>query len=128
MAFRALCALCLLLTWKTNRVNDFGKIMAELFPDVAERSRKNESIILRRLASVGQAVVATGLGLHESSVSRMKDGELERLSRLLAILGLKAVPIEMRCYPENEINAIFTLARQSLERAHSAADLFEDQE
>jgi hypothetical protein len=65
---------------------------------VTERARKNHTLILQRLASVGQSQLAQALGVSESAVSRMKDKELADLSKLLAVLGLKVVPLEMRCF------------------------------
>lgn len=78
--------------------------MTEVSADAAERSRKmerrarkNESEVLKALAETGQAVAARDLGVHESTVSRMKDGEIERFCSLLAAVGLKVVPMDYRC-------------------------------
>lgn len=78
-----------------------------------ERSRKNLTVILKALSVKGQAVAADCMGVSESTVSRMKDGELEKLSGLLAAIGLKVVPTNMHCYPEAEIEALRILARRS---------------
>lgn len=63
--------------------------------------------------SESQAHAASCMGVSESTVSRMKDQELEKLSGLLAACGLKVVPIDMHCYPEAEIEALRVLARRS---------------
>ena len=78
-----------------------------------ERARKNEKVILSSLADTGQAVVATAIGVNESTVSRMKSGDIEQFSRFLAACGLKVVPVDMRCYPADEIEALRVLARRS---------------
>lgn len=78
-----------------------------------ERSRKNQAVILSALSDRGQAVAAGCMGVSESTVSRMKDGELEKLSCLLAAVGLKVVPVDMHCYQEAEIEALRILARRS---------------
>ena len=95
----------------------------KLSPAAAERARKNESMVLQRLASVGQAAVADAAGVSESTVSRFKDGELERICAVLSVLGLKVVPIEMKCYPSDQIDAIFTLAKARMKNLDHADKL-----
>lgn len=74
--------------------------MSALCPDPDERARKNLAAILRGLSRAGQATLAAELHVSESTVSRMKsEGDLERVSKLLALCGLKIVPEDMRCYP-----------------------------
>lgn len=79
----------------------------------ADRSRKNEKVILSALAETSQAVAATCMGVNESTVSRMKQGDIEQMSKLLAACGLKVVPVNFQCYPEDEIAALRVLARRS---------------
>lgn len=56
----------------------------------AELANKNVTAILRALARTNQKVVAEGLGVSESAVSRMKsEGELAKTADLLAVLGLE---------------------------------------
>lgn len=76
-----------------------------------ERARKNLTLILQRLASVGQVAVAEGLSVSEATVSRFKAEQAEQLCKTLAILGLKVVPEAMRCYKPETIAAIFHLAK-----------------
>jgi choline kinase len=78
-----------------------------------DRARKNEKVILSALVETGQAVAATCMGVNESTVSRMKNGDIEHASKLLAAIGLKVVPIGFHCYPEEEIEALRILARRS---------------
>lgn len=94
---------------------------------VAERARKAHSLALQRLASVGQIRVAEQLGMTETMVSRCVNTDLERAIQVLIAAGLKIVPLELRCYPEAKINALFVLAKGSLEDMESAEKLsFED--
>lgn len=79
----------------------------------AERARKNEKVILSALAEVSQLIAANSMGVSESTVSRMKSGDIEQAGKLLAALGLKVVPIGFHCYPEDEIEALRILARRS---------------
>lgn len=83
--------------------------------DPATRARKSEALVLQRLASIGQVAVAKGLGVNESTVSRMKDGEISRYSQMLAVLGLKVVPVEVRCFDPDEVGALLFHARKRLE-------------
>lgn len=57
-------------------------------------ARKNERLILRSLAEVTQKSLAETLGVSESKISRMKDGDLEELCVILAVLNLQIVPTE----------------------------------
>lgn len=86
-----------------------------------ERARKNLALILTRLSSAGQARAAEACGVSESTVSKMKTpqgeqklSDLELLARLLAFLGLKVVPIEMRCFNPQQIGAVLALAKAHL--------------
>lgn len=79
------------------------------------RARKNHATILTGLARVGQVTVAEGLGIHESTVSKMKDSDLAQSARLLSLCGLKVVPAEWRCVDPKYMDAILTLAGQQLD-------------
>ena len=92
--------------------------MAEVSPAIAERARKNTSAILRGLASVGQVRVAEHLNLSESTVSRMKDGELDRLGALLAACGLKVVPQDAQTVDQELLRSLSILAARG---AHNVA-------
>lgn len=82
--------------------------------NVGERSRKAHSLILQRIASVGQVRVAEDLGTSESTVSRFVNSDLERTCQILAALGLKVVPIELKCYEPRKITLLLELARDHL--------------
>lgn len=100
--------------------------MSTSSPEKTDRARKNERAILRGLARIGQAAVAAELGVSESTVSRLKEGEIERFSRLLALCGLKAVPLEMRCYPPEHVDWLLLGNRIAAQRVRSLEDLTED--
>lgn len=98
--------------------------MATVSATILPRARKNETVILSALARVGQIHVSTALGVHESTISRAKsEGELDRIARLLAAMGLKVVPETYRCYPEEQIQAVLTLAKARLDAVSTAAEL-----
>jgi len=88
--------------------------MPAVSPDRTERARKNLTLILRRLASVGQVRIADGLGISEATVSRWKAEEAEQCAAILALLGVKVVPEEMRCFDPQKIGAILDLAKAHL--------------
>lgn len=91
--------------------------------DPAERARKNLALILTRLSSVGQARVAEALEVSESTVSKMKGGDLEMLARMLAALGIKCVPDHVKCYEPKQMEAILALAKAQLEGIESVEEL-----
>jgi hypothetical protein len=81
----------------------------------AEISRKSQSEILRRLASVGQNAVGEALGKSETWISRWKSDDLRSCADLLSVLGLKVVPSENRCYPPEHIAHLEYFARRGME-------------
>lgn len=82
---------------------------------VQERARKTQVTILRALQEPGrQVALATSMGISESTVSRMKNDQLEQFSELLAHLGLKVVNQEMQCFPPDQIQALLTLSKVHL--------------
>lgn len=105
-----------------------GVVMAAVLNSANARARKNEATVLNRLASVGLENAGAAVGIDPSTVSRWKGKEIPQLAILLAALGLKVVPVELRCYRETEIEALFALAKSRIERMHHAAELAEDDE
>lgn len=80
-----------------------------------ERARKNQSVILQALASLGQVRLAELMGLNETQVSRMKThGDLERTAQMLAHLGLKVVPESVQCFDPQYVEHLRALAQLGL--------------
>ncbi|WP_074830645.1 MULTISPECIES: CII family transcriptional regulator [Pseudomonas] len=98
----------------------------QLSPDQLQRSRKNYSAIMQRLTSVGNAPVAMAVGVDEATISRMKPEQFERFAQILAFLDLKIVPTEMRSFNENDIEALFHLARRWMEHTQNIDQLGEE--
>lgn len=90
---------------------------------VVERARKFHSLALQRVASVGQNEIAEQLQVSEATVSRFVSADLERWCQVMSIIGLKVVPTDMKCYPKDQIEAIFTLARASMNRVDDIEQL-----
>ncbi len=92
---------------------------------VDERARKNLQGILQALSSIGQARVAEALGVSESTISRWKDsGELERLARLLAVLGQKNVGQDRQCVKPDEFHFLTRIASRAIANQEAAERLF----
>lgn len=101
--------------------------MTPLSSAVGERSRKAHSLVLQRFASVGQVKVAEMIGTSESTVSRFVNTDLERSCQIFAALGLKIVPIELKCYEPRKIAILMELARDHLNQLETVEQLsFED--
>jgi hypothetical protein len=81
-----------------------------------ERARKNAQVVLQALASTGQAELAKAMGVHESTVSRMKDGGIDTFCAALAHLGLKVVPVGVECYDPEYVTALRTLANVGIRK------------
>lgn len=81
-----------------------------------ERSRKNAQVVLQALAATGQNELAKSMGVHESTISRMKDGGIETYCAALAHLGLKVVPVGVECYDPEYVAALRTLANVGIKR------------
>lgn len=84
----------------------------------AERARKNETVIRSALAETGQVVAAEIMGVTETAVSRFKGrddhvGEIAQISKLMAAVGLKPVPVNMHCKSDDEWFALQVLAKKS---------------
>lgn len=84
-------------------------------------------MIRQRLAEHGQSAVARACGVDVATVSRWcSDGRLEQFTTMLEALGLKIVSTELRAYREDEIEALFALARARLGQLRNASDLAEE--
>jgi len=64
-----------------------------------------------------QRTVAQVLGVSESTVSRIKTEKLEDAITLLCHLGFKVVPQSMRCYPEDYVQALHTMAKLQMQNS-----------
>lgn len=89
--------------------------MEESYVALPERARKNHTLILQRLASVGQVNVAKLLSVSESEISRFKSKDLDVVAQILSALDLKVVPNTMKCYEPDAIGAILTMAKKYMD-------------
>lgn len=101
--------------------------MAALNPVPDEIARKIVKEVFQRLSSVGQVRVAEALGVSEATVSRLKE-QMPQFAGMLSKLGLKVVPVEMRCYDEKTLASILQLAQQRMAQIQSPQSLAWDEE
>lgn len=91
------------------------KSMVQLSQAQRERSRKNESAVLRAIAATKQNIIAQALGVDESTISRLlNDNSMERFAQILAVCGLKVIGTDMLCYDAKTIESLLTLAKERL--------------
>ncbi|WP_025859065.1 CII family transcriptional regulator [Pseudomonas sp. CHM02] len=88
-------------------------------------ARKNYSVLMQALASVGNAPVALAVGCDEATISRMKPEKFEQFCQILAVLGLKVVPNNMRCFDVRDIEAILYQAKRWMEHIQNVDQLQE---
>lgn len=66
--------------------------------------------------------------MSESTISRhISEGHLERSIRILAEVGLKVVPAEMKCFNPKDIDAILHQAKCWLAHVESSEQLWEQE-
>ncbi|WP_338576276.1 CII family transcriptional regulator [Pseudomonas canadensis] len=90
------------------------------------RARKNYSVLMQHLASVGNAPVALAVGCDEATISRMKPEKFEQFCQILAVLGLKVVPSEMRCFNERDIEMFIHGSKRWMEHIQGVDQLQEE--
>ncbi|MGR1216599.1 CII family transcriptional regulator [Metapseudomonas otitidis] len=95
----------------------------QLSQEQATRARKNFAVLMQRLASVGNAPVALAVGCDEATISRMKPEKFQQFAEILAVLDLKIVPKEMRCFHERDIETILHQAKRYMEHIQGVDQL-----
>ncbi|MGH8381766.1 MAG: CII family transcriptional regulator [Pseudomonas sp.] len=110
-----------------SMVRGGGLIMSTtaLNPEQAARARKNLHFILQRVTSVGNAPIALAIGCDEATVSRMRPEKFEQFAQILAVLGLKVVPSEMRCFNERDIEMFIHGSKRWMEHVQGLDQLEE---
>lgn len=97
--------------------------MSEASSNIIDRSRKNERVVLNALAELGQANIADAINMSESTVSRLKDGQITVLASVLAACDLKIVPAKYKCLDPDKAQAMVTLYEAAMERIPNAVEL-----
>ncbi len=101
--------------------------MSELCAVDPSISRKSQTQILQRLASVGQERAGNAIGVSETWVSRFASEKAKTFCDLLSCIGLKVVPATHRCYDPEHITHLEYFARMGLQHGPTPLKLdFED--
>lgn len=88
-----------------------------------EAARRTEALVIQAFARRGHQSIADEIGVSEATVSRLKNEHLHNFVLALRAAGLKVVPQDMRCYPEDQIEAIFKLAQAHMRQMESSREL-----
>lgn len=88
--------------------------MAESFPETDLRARKTHRTLLRAIDSVGLTPVAEACNCNQSTISRMKNDDFERISVALTAMRLKCVPLSSVCYKPEYIQHLLYFARRGM--------------
>ncbi|WP_283148992.1 CII family transcriptional regulator [Silvimonas soli] len=89
--------------------------MSASLPKSDETTRKLEAQLLRSLAEVGQVEVSARMGVSESTLSRMKGEDLQRIASLVSALGLKLVRTDALTVDRADFIAVKRMARNWLD-------------
>lgn len=74
------------------------------------------SMFLQRISTPGsQAAIAEGVGISESSFSRLKNDQMLIVFEAVARAGLKLVPQDEMTYSNEQVKALACLAKLGLE-------------
>ena len=87
-----------------------------------------QSQILQSIEATGQSVVANCVGVDASTITRWKEGKgrIESICDLMAVLGLKVVPMDMQCYNPAKVEILWALAKDNLTRSQQVDDFFHE--
>lgn len=87
-------------------------------PDkIARVARHNFSVILRAMGGISQAEIAERMGVHPSTVSRLKsNGDLERACQILAACGFELPSEEKQLYDKTFVESLQVLVAAKLSR------------
>ncbi|MFU6376396.1 CII family transcriptional regulator [Metapseudomonas otitidis] len=86
----------------------------QLSQSTEARAREFEALFLHQLVSVGQKTIASAIDVSESTVSRWKEGEIERWCKVIAHLGLQLVPTSAVLVNGDYLRSLETLAELGL--------------
>lgn len=100
--------------------------MSQLSNEQRAWSRNMQAHILQSLAAHGQSVAAEQMGVDSSTITRLKDSHLENLCNLMAVISLKVVRKDMKCYNPAKVEVLYALARDNLMKSEQVDDFFHD--
>lgn len=92
-----------------------------------ERARKIHTTILNHLSDVSQVAVCDVTKIDQGVLSKIKNYQLESLSKILAACGLKVVPVEYHCIDPKKAQAMVTLYEAAMEKVNAVELLWGDE-
>lgn len=96
---------------------------------MSTKARKFASLVRARATEVGQSSIAVSAGVDVATVSRwFSENRIDQFCAAMEALNLKIVSADLKCYPADEIEALFTLAQSRMKKLRHAAELAEDDE
>lgn len=84
-------------------------------PLIESLARQNHQTLLKAMAAISQTRVAELIGISGTTVSRMKEDDLERLAAILAACNLVAMPRSFQSIDPDKLRALKLLAREALD-------------
>ena len=88
--------------------------MAEVSQDVRESARKIETTLRNQLAEMGQARVADKMNVSESTISRMKDADIDKFALFIAAINCNIVGKDQRVVSASDLQVLKHLAARGL--------------
>lgn len=80
---------------------------------------KSHTAVLNGLERVGQNTIATVMNVDNSTITHLKDGSnkvnFESLCRAFEAMGLKVVPSDVKCYRQEDIEEILSMAKKYMQ-------------
>lgn len=106
------------------------KPIIELSPEKSRRSRNMQSDILHAVAETKQVNVAKCLGVESSTVGRWLDSknpesQVVRFCDMLALCGLKVVPVNAKCYDAEKMAILFRVTKYHFQNLEEVDDFFQ---
>lgn len=102
--------------------------MCKLSQEQLAWSRNMQSQILQGIKNNVQEDVADCMGVASSTVThwKEKDKAIETVCNLMAIIGLKVVPMDMQCYNSAKVEILWALAKDNLVKSQQVDDFFHE--
>lgn len=82
-----------------------------------DRAQKAHSLFLQRIGKVKAGDIAKLMEMTDGQLSEIKNKKVEDALLLLAHLGLKVVPVEMRCMPLDAFVFLTSMHKRVVEKA-----------
>ena len=93
-----------------------------------EKARKAVGAVFQVLGSNGkQGQLATVLGMSDTSMSRLKNEQLESVVKVLYHAGFKVVPQDFKCIPEVQARAWFDSHQREVAKQAETNNLWTDE-